>query len=270
MADMPAEIIDHYRSTDEDARLRDGLGQLELLRTQSIVRRFLPPSPQRIADVGGGTGVHASWLAEDGHEVQIFDVVPEHIEKAQLLALETPAISAELGDARQLPCPDDSFDAALLCGPLYHLTSREDRVTALVESGRVVRAAGLIFIAAISRFAPLFDALEQASLFDEDIAEMVEKDLATGQHRNPSRDRRLFTTAYFHRPDELRQECLDAGLDVLAVVGVEGIAWWLPHLAESWEVPAHREAILRSAALVETEESLLGVSPHHLAIAQVR
>ena len=30
----------------------------------------------RVLDVGGGTGVHAKWLAEDGYDVTLIDVVP--------------------------------------------------------------------------------------------------------------------------------------------------------------------------------------------------
>ena len=270
MTDLPREIIDHYRSADEDSRIRQGLGQLELLRTQAIVRRYLPAGSQRIADVGGATGVHASWLAQDGHEVQIFDVVPEHVEAAQSLAALVPAISATLGDARRLPCPDDSVDAVLLFGPLYHLTAREDRLLALTEAVRVVRPGGLVFAAAISRFASLLDGLDKGFIFDEAGAQMVEEDLATGQHRNPLDNPAWFTTAYFHRPEDLGRECLEVNLDVLAVIGVEGPAGWLPHLAELWDIPEGRETILRSAALVESETSLLGVSPHLIAVGRTR
>jgi hypothetical protein len=40
----------------------------------------------------------------------------------------TPLASAGVGDARQLDWPDASVDAALLLGPLYHLTGRGDRL----------------------------------------------------------------------------------------------------------------------------------------------
>jgi hypothetical protein len=74
---FPDEIIEHYdREIDEARRITHGLGQLELLRTREIVRRHLPPGPQRILDVGGGTGVHAAWLADDGHHVHLIDRVP--------------------------------------------------------------------------------------------------------------------------------------------------------------------------------------------------
>jgi len=270
MVEVSPEILQHYRDADENGRIRSGLGQLEFVRTQAIVRRHLPPGELRIADIGGATGVHAEWLAEDGHDVRIFDVVPEHVQAAEQLAKMSSHISAQLGDARQLPVADDTFDAALLLGPLYHLPVRDDRVLALREASRAVRSGGLVFVAVISRFASLFDSLEQGFLFGREGQKMVEQDLTTGQHRNADNTPGWFTTSYFHRPDELGQECRDAGLDVLAVVGVEGMASWQSHLADRWADADDRELIVKSAELIEFEESLLGLSPHLIAVAQVR
>jgi ubiquinone/menaquinone biosynthesis C-methylase UbiE len=269
MADTPAEIIEHYRSIDEDARITRGYGQLELLRTQEIVRRHVPPGHLRVIDVGGGTGVHAAWLAKDGHRVQLFDVVPEHVEAARRLAATTPGVSAALGDARALPVPDAAFDAALLLGPLYHLTARDERLAALREARRVVRPPGLVFAAAISRFASLFDGLARGSLFDADFRRIVQADLASGIHRNDSQRPGWFTTAFFHHPDELRDECAEADLDVVEVIGVEGLAGWLPQLADRWATPADREVILQAARAVESETSLMGLSAHLIAVARV-
>ena len=65
MERFPDEIVEHYdREIDEAQRITQGLGQLELLRTREIVRRHLPPGPQRILDDGGGTGDHAAWQAD--------------------------------------------------------------------------------------------------------------------------------------------------------------------------------------------------------------
>jgi len=268
VTEVPQEIVQHYRAVEEDARIRRGYGQLELLRTQEIVRRYLPGRGLHIVDIGGATGVHASWLAEDGHRIQLFDVVAEHVQTAQARAAATPAIQAACGDARRLPSPDHSFDVALIFGPLYHLTDRQDRLLALREAARVVRPGGLIFIAAISRFASLFDGLSREFLFDADFRRIVESDLAGGQHRNPAQRPEWFTTAYFHRPEELQQECRDARLDVIAVHGVEGLAGWLPHLAQRWATPADRDVILQAARAVETEQSLLGLSAHLIAVTR--
>src|SRR5690348_13588269 len=121
MADIPREIIDHYRSVDEGARITAGHGRLEFERTQEIVRRHLTAGPLRVLDIGGATGVHAAWLAADGHRVALFDVVPDHVAAARQLAESTPGLTVSVGDARRLPVPDAAFDAALVLGPLYHL-----------------------------------------------------------------------------------------------------------------------------------------------------
>lgn len=268
MTEVPGEIIEHYRAIDEGARITEGYGQLELVRTQEIVRRHLPARGLRVLDIGGATGVHAAWLAADGHQVALFDVVSEHVRTAGQLAAGTPAITASVGDARALPVADSSVDAALMFGPLYHLTARSERLAALREATRAVRPGGPIFVAAISRFASLFDGLARGFLFEAEFRAIVDADLSSGQHRNPQQRPHWFTTAYFHHPDELREECREAGLDVVEVVGVEGLAGWLGHLAERWGTPADREVILHAARATEREPTLLGLSAHLVAVTR--
>lgn len=64
------EIIDFYTRSDEAARLHTtATGTLELARTRELLRRYLPPAPARVLDVGGGPGTYARWLAADGYTV---------------------------------------------------------------------------------------------------------------------------------------------------------------------------------------------------------
>jgi SAM-dependent methyltransferase len=155
-------------------------------------------------------------------------------------------------------------DVVLMLGPLYHLTERDDRVRALAEARRVVRPGGLVASAAISRFASLLDGLNHRFLDDPRFAAIVERDLATGQHRNPDAHEGWFTTAYFHLPSELPAELADAGLRLEALLGLEGPGWLFPDLIEddsAWETLMH------AARAVEEEPALLGISAHLLAVA---
>ncbi len=263
------EVVRHYEDIDEGSRITEGLGRLELLRTQELLRRHLPAAPLRILDVGGATGVHATWLAGDGHDVHVVDPVATHIEQVQARPrVATGRITAEVGDARSLSFPDRSFDAALVLGPLYHLTERPDRVRALAEARRVVRRGGPVFVAAISRFASLFDGLARGFLFDPEFRVIVDRDLLDGQHRNLTNRPEWFTTAYFHRPEELADEARDAGLEVVEVVGVEGMAGWLPQLEGRLESDTERETVLFSARVTEFEPTLLGLSAHLVLVAR--
>jgi SAM-dependent methyltransferase len=269
-----AAVRGYYDADKEDERLFIRLGRLELARTQELVLRHLPPAPSAILDVGGGTGVYADWLSRLGYRVHLVDPVTIHVERAEARARQhlgagsEPAFTPVLGDARRLTEPDASFDAVLLFGPLYHLTERADRRVALAETRRVLRPGGLLFAVAISRFAPLLDGLREGWLTDPQFRRVVERDLAEGQHRNPRPDDRpeWFTTAYMHHPDELALEVSEAGFAVDALYGVEGPGW---PLNSDWDDPALREQILYAARAVEREPSLLGMSPHLLAVARI-
>jgi hypothetical protein len=121
--------------------------------------------------------------------------------------------------------------------------------------------------AIISRFASLFSGLSSGDLFDPEFRAVVERDLKDGQHRNPG-DKDWFTTAYFHHPNEVTQEAAEAGFEVEAVLGVEGIATWIPGIDLWWKDPERRQAIIDAARAIESEPTLLGLGPHVVAIAR--
>jgi ubiquinone/menaquinone biosynthesis C-methylase UbiE len=260
-------VVAHYEASREQDRLVGGLAELELVRTREVLRRHLTPPPQSIIDVGGGTGVHAAWLLRDGYRVHLVDITPVHVEQAQA-TLAGLGLTAEVGDARHLAAPDASFDVVLVLGPVYHLVERADRLAALDEARRVVKPAGLVAVAAISRFASLIDGLVREFMFEPEFRRVVRRDLADGHHANPDNRPHWFTTAFFHHPDELHEEITAAGLEVAELVGVEGIAGWLPHLDARWRRDADRKTILEATRLIEAEPSLLGLSAHLLAIAR--
>lgn len=261
-------IRDHYSDRyDEDERIRSGIAELELIRTRDILRRHLPVRAS-VLDVGGAGGVHSEWLLEDGHDVTLVDPVPRHIDEASARLGGHERFRAMLGDGRALPVEDDAVDVVLVFGPLYHLIERSDRMRAWSEARRVCRRGGLIFGAAISRFASLFSGMAGGMIFDDQFRQVVEQDLRDGRHENPRPDRDWFTTAYFHHPDELREEASEAGVEVDAVLGVEGIAAWIPRLERSWSDPVQRNIIVEAAAWIEAEATLSGLGPHLLVVCR--
>jgi 2-polyprenyl-3-methyl-5-hydroxy-6-metoxy-1,4-benzoquinol methylase len=80
--DPISDALGHYEQVDEDSRLLQGWGQLELARTQELIIRALKQAPAKILDVGGGSGIYSAWLASLGYEVHLLDLVPKHIEQA--------------------------------------------------------------------------------------------------------------------------------------------------------------------------------------------
>jgi ubiquinone/menaquinone biosynthesis C-methylase UbiE len=272
MTGVDPEVIAFYERGDEASRL-ESLGRLEFARTMELLERFLPQAPAMVLDVGGGAGAYALPLARRGHEVHLLDPIAVHLEQALAAAEADPAAelaSARIGDARALPQPDASVDAVLLLGPLYHLTEAAQRERALAEALRVLRPGGVLAAVGISRFASTLHGILRGFLIDPAFEPLVERDVAEGQHRNPDRVPHWFTTAYFHRPDELEREAAGAGFDVRALLAVEGPvgAHGEVGVLDAWlDDPAKREVLMRAITRVEAEPSLLGASPHVMAIA---
>lgn len=189
-------ISAYYATGAEATRLEQDGARLEAIRTKELVARWAPPPPATVVDVGGAAGAYAFWLAELGYVVHLVDPV------ARLVAIASrhngtatrPLASCHVGDARALALPHASADLVLM----------------------------------LSRWASVLDGLARGHLQDPRFAAIVDADLRDGQHRNATDRPDWFTTAYFHRPDELRDEVAEAGFAVQGVFGIEGPGWILP------------------------------------------
>jgi ubiquinone/menaquinone biosynthesis C-methylase UbiE len=264
------EITAHYELGVERDRLTTW-GRLEAERTRELLARHLPPPPAVIMDIGGAEGVYALPLAAAGYAVHMLDAVESHVAVARAASAaqsEAPLASVAVGDARALPYDDATADGVLMLGPLYHLTVAGDRLTALREAHRVLRPGGVLLAAAISRFASTFEGLRLGLIHDPRFETIVEGDLRDGVHRNPDATGRpeWFTLAYFHTPHQLRDEVEGAGFGDVQLVAIEGLG--APaHLNDALDDPARRDTVMRAIRRVESEPSLLGSSPHLMAIA---
>ena len=262
--ELETEIESYYERGGERERLtRNARGRLEFARMQDLLRRVLPGGALDVLDVGGATGIHSKWLAEDGHRVHLVDPVASQVEVAAAL----PGVSAVVGDARELPYPDASFDAVLLMGPLYHLTDRAHRVQAIAEARRCARPGGLVAAVTINRSAGWNDwLLFKSNGVDKGIsAEVGLRILREGDLRYFEQD--LFTTAYLAHPGEVAAEFADAGLGGAAQYAVQGFPGYLPELERLIDDVDAREHLMAGLRVIEAEPSLLGASNHLLTVA---
>lgn len=243
----------------EDDRLRaTPHGRLELARMRELLDRYIPATAGLVIDVGGATGVHAAWLAERGHDVEIVDIVAAHVNHAITL----PGVGAQVGDARALPFADGVADAVLLLGPLYHLLDRVDRLQALREARRVARPNAPVLAAAISRHAPAMVFGGEGGL--DDASEPLIRDaIETGHHD----DRLGFTAAHLHTAEELQAEATDAGFAAVQVLGVEGPMWSTLDAHGIDRIDETLPPAIRCARILERDPAMVAASAHLLAIA---
>lgn len=189
----------------------------------------------------------------------LVDPVESHVRQAR----EHGSFDAQVGDARSLDFPDGAFDAALLLGPLYHLSSAVERRRCLQEAARVVAAGGWIFAAAIPRFmrhAALSLAKDVPVPYPPEWVEL----LASGTP--PPADR--FPAGHFHTAEEFHAELADAGLFDVEVHAIEGIAG--PPLEQLTERDS--ELLAAALSLVRRTGAIPGIrdmSNHIMGIARV-
>ena len=266
---LAPEIEAYYSRWQESSRLSEQEGELERVRTQEILARSLPAAPAEVYDIGGAAGVHAFWLAERGYRVHLIDPVERHIAQAREADSRSRLASISVGDARELRFPDRSADAVLLLGPLYHLQDRAERLQALGEARRALKPGGVIVAAAISRFASPMDGFATGAFSDPQFRGMVAADLASGEHRNPSSHLPYFTTAYFHRPEELAEEVRASGFGETRLCAIEGPVWTAPGFRKAWADEEQRARLVEFLRQIESEPSIVGASAHFLAIGRV-
>ena len=267
VTEVDPDIAAYYVRYAEESRLSSGPSQLEFERTVDILARVLPPPPARVVDVGGAAGAYSFWLAERGYEVHLVDATPRLVAEAtrRNTTARAPIASAVVGDARAQPHDAGSAAAVLVMGPLYHLVDPADRALALREAYRVLAADGVVVAAAISRYASTLDGLARNLTRDPRFVEIRNRDLTDGQHRNTTERIDYFTTAYFHRPDDLQAELKSAGFTGVSLLAVEGPCWIVGDVDARWADPARRADLLDVARRLEAEPSIVGVSAHLLA-----
>jgi ubiquinone/menaquinone biosynthesis C-methylase UbiE len=122
-------------------------------REQALAAARLSGCPDggELLDVPCGFGRHALALAEAGFRVTGVDRSPTLLEEARRRVGDARLPKLVRADYRELPFPDDSFDAALnLFSSLGYLGDEED-THALGEIGRVLRPDGRLVIETMHR-----------------------------------------------------------------------------------------------------------------------
>jgi ubiquinone/menaquinone biosynthesis C-methylase UbiE len=259
---IASEIDDFYSTSSEEGRLQLGLGPLEFERNKELISRYLPKKGV-VIDVGGGPGIYCEWLAGMGHEVYLVDPVEKHIKQANKRSKQAKKpFKSILGEAQKLELPDNFANVVILHGPLYHLQLKEERLNAIAEAKRILKPNGVVLGFSINHSASSIAALLNGFIHAPEILRMCKEELASGIHNPPKNMPGILPQAYFHRPQQLREEFEEAGLTYIDTYAVEGMVWLDKNYFETRGDEKNKAASMELLKLTENDQALLALSPH--------
>ena len=255
------KVKNFYEIVDEDARLEENTK--EFVRSKDIISRYLLDRNMEIADVCGGTGPYAFWLAEKKHKVHLLDLTQKLIDIAKRKGREKNITLASYtcADARELLYEDESMDLVLLMGALYHLRTKESRIKCLMEALRVLKPGGHIICTVINRYTVVISTIKY-NLFHAFDLDNLEKFIKTGMT-----DAGRLPHAYAHTYGEIMEELSYAGFGDINVLPVEGLA----NVFGDQSLPADKiedERLLECVELTEKIPELMGTSRNIMAIGR--
>ncbi len=248
--------------------VRDAYHHLEFETTLHFLEKYLPKRGC-ILDAGGGPGRYTIELAKRGYQVVLLDVTPANLEFAKR-QIKRARVQNNVAEVAQGSIVDlsrfssNSFDAVVcLGGPLSHVVDARKRARAVAELTRVAKNGAPFFASVMSRLSVLVVVL---TLFPHEIELPQFKRLRDTGDIDGSTG---FTSCHFFLPEELRETFCSKRLQVLEMVGLEGLGSnhrkEINQLAKDpkrWKV--WRETHFQTC----THPTVVGISEHILIVSR--
>ncbi len=168
-------IEEFYNKFNEDKRLKTRHGKVEYEVTMHYILKYIDElKPNTIADIGAGAGAYTVPLLEKTDNIIAIDVVRYNLGRlkqnaAKAMSNYEDILTCYKRDARKLrDIKDNISDMTLLLGPMYHLTTLEDRRKALKEAIRITKSGGVILVAYImNEYGVLMHGFEEHTILDD-------------------------------------------------------------------------------------------------------
>jgi hypothetical protein len=262
---MNEDIIKSYATQEAIEFMPTVRGWLGMVRLRQELSNHLP-SKIKILDIGGGNGIVSGWLLSKGHQVYLLDLMPELVSEAKKELSHYSGFQAGVGDARNLPFSDSTFDAVISLGPHYHLLKEEDRLTSLLEIRRTVKPGGKVIVEFMGRYN--FDLwAAHRGLTDDEALLSIQNINSAGNMINAGSSKNLFMTCHTDTSKQMLEIAQKAGLINIENIALEGPFW----PASTPSKPLDRKQASRLLSIARrnsTLEEYINLSPHSLLVAQ--
>ncbi len=148
--DETEQVNRTYDFFNEETRLTHSrAARVEFLTTTRYIEQYVKPG-MRILDIGAGPGEYSFYFAEKGYEVNALELADANVSAFRKRMRPGLPLTLLQGNALDLSAyADESFDAVLVFGPLYHLHEEKDRRRCIEEACRVCKKEGTLFFSFI-------------------------------------------------------------------------------------------------------------------------
>lgn len=262
-----------YESTVEKEKNRlteDPYHSLEFITNMYYLNKYLPKRGY-LLDLGCGPGSYAVALGKKGYDLalldiskKLLDVAVKNMKKHKL----TNKVKAVVhGSATNLSMfKNNTFDAVLCFGPLYHLTSAKDQKKVLREMIRVAKPNAKIFIAAISYYGVLRTVL---ITYPNELVLKSHKRVFKEGVLKKKRPGKGFPDAKFFKPEELKEFAEKQGLETIDIFANEGLSTHLKEATNKLYRNKKRwnkwiELIIKNS----NKKSIVGLTEHFVLISR--
>ena len=242
--------------------------RLEFDTTLHFLEKYLPPHGL-ILDAGGGPGRYTLELARRGYDVVLLDATQANLDFASKMTrrygIRKRVKEITCGSIVDLSEYKDATFDAVVCtgGPLSHVLDPQERMRAISELVRVAKPGAPLFVSVIGKLAVLVVVL---------IESQAELDMP---HFDRFRDKgdylgeRGFTACHFYLPEELRQDFTRGDLQILEMVGLEGLS---DHQMKAVNQLANDEKLYQkwweTHLQTYTHPTVVGMSEHMLIVCR--
>jgi len=261
---------DSIAKKEKNRLKRDPYHSLEFITTMYYLDKYLPKKGY-ILDLGCGSGTYDVVLGKKGYDLALLDVSNNllniaviNMKKNNLIKKVKAVIH---GSAINLSMfKNNTFDAVLCFGPIYHLTSISNQKKLLKEIIRVAKPGAKIFVAAISYYGVLRTVLttypnelllkSHERMFKEGISKKI----------RPGKD---FPDAKFFKPEELKEFAEKQGLETIDIFANEGLS---THLVEAtnklYKDNRKWKKWIKLLLKNSNQRSIVGLTEHFVLIAK--
>lgn len=216
------EVRKYYdqESEREWQRLNNPYTVVEYKSTLYLIDKYFPKTG-KVLDIGSGPGRYSLALLNKGYEVSLLDLSQNelNIAKGKITQAGHTANGYYCQSALELESFDDeSFDALLVMGPMYHLHDEADRAKVLRETRRILKTGGTAIIAYINTWGALKASLRE---FPDSFTEIehIDRYIEGGLKFSAEES---FTETFFATPPLALEEVKEAGYEVVSYAGAEG------------------------------------------------